>query len=439
MKKSICLYFQVHQPTRLRQYRFFDIGKDSHYYDDFTNRTILKRIASHCYIPMNNLLLELAGRYGSDFKVTFSITGSALEQFDRYAPEVTESFRKLARTGCVEFLAETYYHSLASLASQSEFKHQVEKHSRAIEDHFGVKPTAFRNTELVYSDAVGKQVFDLGYKVMLTEGARHILGWKSPDYVYSNPECSQLKLLLRNYSLSDDIAFRFSDRGWQDWPLTAEKFVSWLDPAEGEIVNIFMDYETFGEHQKASSGIFDFMRYLPEAVLSDGRFEFTTPTLAARKHKAVSPIEVPDAISWADEERDVTAWLGNELQQDAFNKLYGQAEKLALVNDPVLWEDFGHLQESDHLYYMSTKFFSDGEVHRYFNPYSTPYEAFINYMNVLSDFIIRIDDAVATSDAKPERKAAEPVPVKEEPAAEAAPKKAAKKKTAKTVKKKPNK
>ena len=439
MKKSICLYFQVHQPTRLRQYRFFDIGKDSHYYDDFTNRTILKRIASHCYIPMNNLLLELAGRYGSDFKVTFSITGSALEQFDRYAPEVTESFRKLARTGCVEFLAETYYHSLASLASQSEFKHQVEKHSRAIEDHFGVKPTAFRNTELVYSDAVGKQVFDLGYKVMLTEGARHILGWKSPDYVYSNPECSQLKLLLRNYSLSDDIAFRFSDRGWQDWPLTAEKFVSWLNPAEGEIVNIFMDYETFGEHQKASSGIFDFMRYLPEAVLSDGRFEFTTPTLAARKHKAVSPIEVPDAISWADEERDVTAWLGNELQQDAFNKLYGQAEKLALVNDPVLWEDFGHLQESDHLYYMSTKFFSDGEVHRYFNPYSTPYEAFINYMNVLSDFIIRIDDAVATSDAKPERKAAEPVPVKEEPAAEAAPKKAVRKKTTRTVKKKPNK
>ena len=439
MKKSICLYFQVHQPTRLRQYRFFDIGKDSHYYDDFTNRTILKRIASHCYIPMNNLLLELAGRYGSDFKVTFSITGSALEQFDRYAPEVTESFRKLARTGCVEFLAETYYHSLASLASQSEFKHQVEKHSRAIEDHFGVKPTAFRNTELVYSDAVGKQVFDLGYKVMLTEGARHILGWKSPDYVYSNPECSQLKLLLRNYSLSDDIAFRFSDRGWQDWPLTAEKFVSWLDPAEGEIVNIFMDYETFGEHQKASSGIFDFMRYLPEAVLSDGRFEFTTPTLAARKHKAVSPIEVPDAISWADEERDVTAWLGNELQQDAFNKLYGQAEKLALVNDPVLWEDFGHLQESDHLYYMSTKFFSDGEVHRYFNPYATPYEAFINYMNVLSDFIIRIDDAVATSDAKPERKAVEPVPVKEEPAAEAAPKKAVRKKTTRTVKKKPNK
>ena len=274
---------------------------------------------------------------------------------------------------------------------------------------------------------------------MLTEGARHILGWKSPDYVYSNPECSQLKLLLRNYSLSDDIAFRFSDRGWQDWPLTAEKFVSWLNPAEGEIVNIFMDYETFGEHQKASSGIFDFMRYLPEAVLSDGRFEFTTPTLAARKHKAVSPIEVPDAISWADEERDVTAWLGNELQQDAFNKLYGQAEKLALVNDPVLWEDFGHLQESDHLYYMSTKFFSDGEVHRYFNPYSTPYEAFINYMNVLSDFIIRIDDAVATSDAKPERKAAEPVPAKEEPAAEAAPKKAVRKKTTRTVKKKPNK
>ena len=437
MKKSICLYFQVHQPTRLRLYRFFDIGKDSHYYDDFTNRTILKRIAARCYIPMNNLLLSLAERYGSDFKVTFSITGSALEQFDRYAPEVTESFRKLARTGCVEFLAETYYHSLASLANQGEFKHQVEKHSKAIEDHFGVKPTAFRNTELVYSDAVGKEVFDLGYKVMLTEGARHILGWKSPDYVYCNPECRQLKVLLRNYSLSDDIAFRFSDRGWQDWPLTAEKFVSWLKSSEGEIVNIFMDYETFGEHQKASSGIFDFMTCLPGAVLEDGGFEFTTPTLASRKHKAVAPIEVPDAISWADEERDVTAWLGKELQQDAYNKLYEQAEKLALVNDPVLWEDFGHLQESDHLYYMSTKFFSDGEVHRYFNPYSTPYEAFINYMNALSDFIIRIDDTVATKDAAPAPKDLQTAPAA--PVVRSTPVAVARKKTANTVKKKPNK
>ena len=396
MKKSVCLYFQVHQPTRLRLYRFFDIGKDSHYYDDFTNRTILHRVAGRCYLPMNRLLLDLIKKHDGAFKVTFSITGSAIEQFDRYEPEVIESFKELAATGHVEFLAETYYHSLASLANEGEFKHQVEKHVKAIEDHFGVTPKAFRNTEMVYSDSIGRQVYDLGFKTMLTEGARHIMGWRSPDYIYTDPAQNRLKLLLRNYSLSDDIAFRFSDRGWSDWPLTGEKFLSWMKNSEGEIINLFMDYETFGEHQKEASGIFDFMRYLPDAVIGDGTFEFVTPTQAARKHKAVGEIDVPDPVSWADEERDVTAWLGNELQQDAFNKLYDQAEKLALLNNPVLWEEFGHLQESDHLYYMSTKFFSDGEVHRYFNPYNTPYEAFINYMNALSDFIIRIDDAVAT-------------------------------------------
>lgn len=401
MKKSVCLYFQVHQPTRLRLYRFFDIGKDSHYYDDYTDRTILHRIAQRCYLPMNQLLLDLIKKYGKDFKVTFSITGSALEQFDRYEPDVVRSFKELADTGCVEFLAETYYHSLASLANEGEFRHQVEKHVKAIEDHFGVTPKVFRNTELIYSDTIGRQVYDLGFKTMLTEGARHILGWKSPHFVYSNPLKPGLRLLLRDYQLSDDIAFRFSDRGWNDWPLTSEKFLSWLNSADGEIINLFMDYETFGEHQKESSGIFDFMRFLPEAVLGDGGFEFTTPTLATRKHKPVAEIEVPDPISWADEERDVTAWLGNELQQDAFNKLYEQSEKLALLNNAVLWEDFGHLQESDHLYYMSTKFFSDGEVHSYFNPYNTPYEAFINYMNALSDFIIRIDDAVATFGQEP--------------------------------------
>lgn len=404
MKKSICLYFQVHQPTRLRLYRFFDIGKDSHYYDDFTNRTILHRVAQRCYLPMNRILLDLIKKHGGAFKVTFSITGSALEQFDRYEPEVVDSFRELAATGNVEFLAETYYHSLSSLASEGEFKHQVEKHVKTIEDHFGVTPKAFRNTEMIYSDSIGRMVYSLGFKTMLTEGAKHILGWKSPDYVYTDPLENRLKLLLRNYSLSDDIAFRFSDRGWDNWPLTGEKFLSWLKAADGDIINLFMDYETFGEHQRESSGIFDFMRYLPDVVLGDGSFEFTTPSAATRKYKAIAEIDVPDPISWADEERDVTAWLGNELQQDAFNKLYEQSEKLALLNNPVLWEEFGHLQESDHLFYMSTKFFSDGEVHRYFNPYNTPYEAFINYMNALSDFILRIDDAVATSGQEPVRK-----------------------------------
>lgn len=395
MKKSICLYFQVHQPTRLRLYRFFDIGKDSHYYDDFANRTILKRIAAKCYLPMNQLLLDAVKKNKGKFKCAFSISGSALEQFSRYAPEVIDSFKALADTGYVEFLCETYNHSLASLANKQEFAHQVAKHKAAIEKYFGVTPKTFRNTELIYSDSIGKDVYDLGFKTMLTEGARHIMGWMSPDYVYNNEEVSSLKLLLRNYTLSDDIAFRFSDRNWSEWPLTAEKYLNWLKASEGDIVNLFMDYETFGEHQSTDSGIFDFMAALPSLVVSDPDLEFVTPSRAAAKHRSVGSLSVPEPISWADEERDLSAWLGNELQRDAYNKLYALEEKLSLLDDDTLWQDYGHLQESDHLYYMCTKFFSDGEVHSRFNPYSTPYEAFINYMNVLSDFIIRVNNAIA--------------------------------------------
>lgn len=392
MKKKVCLYFQVHQPARLRLYRFFDIGKDSHYYDDFANRTILKRVVQKCYLPMNELLLEAIGKHNGDFKVAFSISGSALEQFERYAPEVIDSFKRLAETGCVEFLSETYYHSLASLSSPAEFKHQVEKHKAMIKELFNVETTAFRNTELIYSDSIGSAVYDMGFKTMLTEGARHIMGWRSPNYVYSNDVQPNLKLLLRNYSMSDDIAFRFSNRAWEEYPLTAEKYCSWLNAAEGDIVNLFMDYETFGEHQDAFCGIFDFMKALPGVLLGNGNFEFVTPSQAASELKPVGDLSVPEAISWADEERDVTAWLGNSLQKDAFNKLYHLTEKLSIIDDPVLWSDFGHLQESDHLYYMCTKFFSDGEIHKRFNPYDTPYEAFINYMNVLSDFIIRVNE-----------------------------------------------
>ena len=402
MKKSICLYFQVHQPTRLRLFRFFDIGKSSHYYDDFTNRTILRRVADNCYLPMNNLLQDAIEKSGGRFKVAFSISGSLLEQLDRYAPEVIDSFRKLADTGCVEFLSETYYHSLASLASPDEFKNQVTKHKNAIEHYFKKTPKAFRNTELIYSDAIGEMVANLGFDTMLTEGAQHVLGWKSPNFVYSCSSNSKLKLLLRNAGLSDDIAFRFSNRGWEDWPLTGEKYLGWLKSAvdNSEIVNLFMDYETFGEHQKVDSGIFDFMKYLPEAIINDGTFEFVTPSEAAKKHNPVDVFDCPDVISWADEERDVTAWLGNELQNDSYNKIYGLSEKLSIINDEALWSDFGHLQESDHFYYMCTKFFSDGAVHSYFNPYDTPYEAFINYMNVLSDFSIRVEDALTTGDLR---------------------------------------
>ena len=395
--KSICLYFQVHQPTRLRLYRFFDIGKDSHYYDDFANRTILRRVAQKCYLPMNQLMLELIKQNKGKFKIAYSISGSALEQFQRFCPEVIASFKALAETGKVEFLAETYYHSLASLASESEFRAQVEKHAAKIEELFGVKPAAFRNTELIYSNGIGEMVYDMGYKTMLTEGARHIMGWQSPNYVYTGETQPKLKLLLRNYTLSDDIAFRFAQN-----KVTAEQYVGWMkeNAKEGDIVNLFMDYETFGEHQAAESGIFDFMRALPAAVLKDDTFNFVTPSEAVKKYKAVSDIAVEDPISWADEERDLTAWLGNELQNEAFKKVYAMTEKLSIVNDPELWDDFGHLQESDHFYYMCTKFFSDGEVHKYFNPYDTPYEAFINYMNVISDFQIRLDEKRAALDVK---------------------------------------
>ena len=392
MKKSICLYFQVHQPNRLRLYRFFDIGKDSHYYDDFANRTILRRVAQKCYLPMNALLLELIEAHKGAFKVAFSISGSVLEQFDRYAPEVIESFRKLAQTGCVEFLSETYYHSLASLASEAEFKHQVLKHKDAIEHFFGVTPKTFRNTELIYSDSIGEMVYGMGFKAMLTEGAKHVLGWKSPNFVYNCAMAKNLKLLLKNSSLSDDIAFRFSDRGWSDWPLTGEKYLTWLKSSaqNDEIVNLFMDYETFGEHQKASTGIFDFVKALPAAMLATGEVAFATVSEAAKKLQPVAVLHSPYAMSWADEERDVTAWLGNDLQNEAFAKLYALAPKVKKAKNKDFEYVWHFMQNSDHFYYMATKWFSDGDVHSYFNPYGSAYEAFINYMNVLSDFDIEL-------------------------------------------------
>lgn len=390
-KRTLCLYFQVHQPIRLRKYHFFDIGKYSDYYDDFANRSFTKKIAERCYLPANRVLLELIKKYGKNFKVAFSITGLAIEQFRKYAPEVIDSFKALAGTGCVEFLAETYSHSLACLVDETEFKHQVKRHADLMKELFGMKPVTFRNTELVYSDEIGEMVAKMGYTTMLTEGARHILGWKSPNYLYTNSINPKLKLLLKNFRLSDDIAFRFSDRQWDQWPLTAEKYVSWLDAADGEIVNLFMDYETFGEHQNAETGIFDFLAALPGQVFSASDFEFLTPKEAAAKHQPVAPLHVPYPISWADEERDLTAWLGNELQNEAFEELYKVRDKVNALKDESLTHDYNCLQASDHFYYMCTKLFADGDIHRYFTPYDTPYGAFINYMNVLSDFILRVE------------------------------------------------
>ncbi len=395
--KAIVFYFQVHQPFRLKRYRFFEIGEDHYYYDDFANSTIINKVAQKCYLPMNQLLYELIQEYGTNFKVAFSISGVALEQFRLYAPEVLESFQKLAETGQVEFISETYSHSLAALKSKQEFQNQVAIHRELIKKYFKQNPKVFRNTELIYSDEIGEYVYQMGYKAMITEGAKHILGWKSPNYLYYSARVPKLRLLLKNYQLSDDIAFRFSNRAWDQWPLTAEKYVAWLNsinPNE-EIIGLFMDYETFGEHQWAETGIFEFMKALPKYVLSNTEFKFMTPSEVIENFQPVAALSVPYPISWADEARDLSAWLGNEMQNEAFEKLYNLEKYVKLIDDPQIKQDWLYLQTSDHFYYMCTKFFADGDVHKYFNPYNDPYSAFINYMNVLTDFTLRIKEKLA--------------------------------------------
>ena len=289
--KTVCLYFQVHQPWRLKKYRFFNMGKDHNYLDDLLNRSIMQKVARQCYLPMNALLLKLIKENKGKFRCSFSITGTAVEQFRAFAPEVLDSFKALAETGCVEFLAETYSHSLASLASKEDFREQVKLHTAMLKKEFGVKPTAFRNTELIYSDDIGAMVAEMGFKTMLAEGAKHVLGWKSPNYVYANAIDQKLRLLLRNYKLSDDIAFRFSDRNWDQYPLTVDKYVGWLtsENTPGEVINLFMDYETFGEHQSADTGIFEFMKALPKAIIEKkGELEFATVSETAKKYQPVS-------------------------------------------------------------------------------------------------------------------------------------------------------
>jgi alpha-amylase len=427
--RSICLYFQVHQPFRLKTYRFFNIGDDHQYFDEYQNRSIIRRIAEKCYLPANKLMLSLIREYGSAFKVSFSISGTALEQFQNYAPEVIRSFRELAATGNVEFLAETYAHSLASLGNTDEFRRQVIQHADAMEKTFGIRPTTFRNSELIFSDRIGEMVHEMGFSTIVTEGARHILGWKSPNFMYCSSTTPKLKLLLRNNRLSDDISFRFSTHSWSEWPLTTEKLVGWLngiDPQD-EIVNIFIDYETIGERQWKETGIFEFFRTLPKTVFSKSKYTFSTPSDLADKLQPVGPINVPYPISWADEERDLTSWLGNELQDEAFGKLYSIGNKVVQCRDAAIRKDWELLQTTDHFYYMCTKWFSDGTIHKYFNPYPSPYEAFINYMNVLSDFIIRVERDLVTGQtvtgAEKPAKIRKPAAKKKTPAAKPAAKK----------------
>ncbi|MCS7297310.1 MAG: glycoside hydrolase family 57 protein [Bacteroidia bacterium] len=390
--KHICLYFQVHQPFRLRIYRFFDIGVSHEYYHELNNRTLFQRIARKCYLPMNALLKHLIEKWGPErFSVAFAISGSALEQMQFYGPEVLESFQALHQTGGVEIVGETYAHSLSCLKSRREFERQVKKHIETIERLFSTTPKIFRNTELVYYDEVARWVSELGFEGMLAEGADTLLGWRSPNYLYESA-AAPLKLLLRHYRFSDDIAFRFSNREWSEWPLTAEKYAGWLSalPSEQKLVNLFMDYETFGEHQWADTGIFEFFEHWVNLMLSEGRGTFVTPSWILEAYQPVAKLSVPMPLSWADSERDLTAWLGNELQTDAFETLYALEPLVENEEDPSIWRDWLRLQTSDHFYYMCTKFFSDGDVHKYFNPYNSPYEAYVTYMNVLADFRQRL-------------------------------------------------
>ncbi|MCK4340389.1 MAG: glycoside hydrolase family 57 protein [Phycisphaerae bacterium] len=382
---SVCFYFQVHQPFRLRRFSIFERGSD--YFDEHLNRELLQKVATKCYLPANAVLYELIKRYEGRFRVAFSLSGVILEQFQQYLPAVLASFQKLAETGSVEILSETYHHSLSFLYSRDEFAEQVRLHRKAIEELFGQTPTVFRNTELIYNNEVAKAAAELGYQVVLCEGADHILGYRSPTFLYTPPDLPAVKLLLKNYRLSDDIAFRFSDRGWADYPLTTRKFANWVHQVNGNgyVVNLFLDYETFGEHQWAETGIFDFLRQLPEAVFRLPDNDFKTPSECAELYAPNGEYDVPHMISWADVERDLSAWLGNAMQSNALHELYRLEPLVKQLGDEALLTDWRRLQSSDHFYYMCTKYFADGTVHKYFNPYDTPYDSFINFMNVLDN------------------------------------------------------
>jgi alpha-amylase len=386
---SVVFYFQVHQPFRLRRYTFFDIAKRHDYFDDVENERVLRRVAQKCYLPMNALLLKLCERTQGRFRCAFSISGTALDQFERWSPETLSSFQKLAATGAVEFLGETSMHSLAALYDLDEFDAQVTAHAARIEALFGRRPTTFRNTELVVDNDIARRAEELGFQAILGEGADHLLGWRSPHHVYRPEGCASIRMLLRSYSLSDDIAFRFSNRQWNEWPLTAEKWTGWLEkvPPRDDCVGLFMDYETFGEHQWADTGIFQFMEHLPKNVLRSGRFAFRTPSEAIAEHDLVGRLDVPHPVSWADTERDLTAWLGNHMQRAAGEALYalGKGVRKLEGSHPDLLARWRRMTTSDHLYYMCTKWFADGDVHKYFSPYASPHDAFIAFMNVLDD------------------------------------------------------
>ncbi|MDQ3395317.1 MAG: glycoside hydrolase family 57 protein [Bacteroidota bacterium] len=387
---SVCFYFQVHQPNRLKPYSFFDLGHDHFYENDSLNTEIVSKVADKCYLPANKMMLKLIKQHKGKFKIAFSISGVAIEQFEYHRPDVLESFKELAQTGHVEFLAETYYHSLSFFYSKEEFRRQVKLHGKKIYQHFGQNPKVFRNTELCYNNEMARYLEVMGYKGIITEGVDWLLHGRTPNVLFRAPR-TDMKLLLRNHKLSDDIGFRFSDANWEEYPLNAEKFADWLDKSKGEIVNLFMDYESIGEHQWESTGIFDFFNELPGKVIKNKKLNFITPTQAVAKYRTWDTYDVHNPISWADFERDLSAWKGNTMQNEALKKVF-QLEKLVKSSRNIdLIHVWSKLQTSDHFYYLSTKGHTDGMVHSYFSPYNSPYDGYIYYMNALSDLEIMLN------------------------------------------------
>jgi alpha-amylase len=395
MSKSIVLYLHAHQPWRLRHYTIFDAASHHNYFetddaDANSNRRVIEKIAKKSYLPTNRLLIKLLSQH-PDFRINLSITGTLLEQLQAWAPDVLASFQDLVATGKVQIAGETYHHSLAFFYDRDEFERQVDMHRRKIEELFGQTPEVFRNTELAYNNELAQWAETAGYKAILAEGWDPILGWRSPNYAYRPAGTNSIKLFLKNYKLSDDIAFRFGNRDWEEWPLTADKFCHWLNEThDAEVFNLFMDYETFGEHQWEDKGIFDFLDHLPTQWTKNGN-KFLSFSEAIEQLQPHDEIDIPHTVTWADTERDLTAWLGNNMQQQAIKELYALKDKVMATEDLQTIDDWRRLQTSDHFYYMCTKWFTDGDVHAYFSPYNSPYEAFINYMNVYHDMLYRLE------------------------------------------------
>ncbi len=398
-KKGVVLYLHVHQPLRVRNYTVFDVATNHDYFDessydtDRNNEKVMRKVADKSYRPMNSLLERLLAE-NPEFRLSLSITGTFIEQAEKWAPDVLESFQRLVKTGRVEIVAETYYHSLAFFYSRDEFERQVRAHQDKIREVFGVETKVFRNTELAYNDELGKWADDFGFKGILAEGWDPILGWRSPNFLYRPVNTKNIGLLLKNYRLSDDLAFRFGNRAWKEWPLTSEKYNEWVKAAsyDGDLINLFMDYETFGEHQWEDTGIFDFFGAWVNEWLKDENHTFYTVSEAVASNEPAGEISMPNTVTWADTERDLTAWLGNAMQHEALGHLYAMEDHILRTGDVDLIADWRRLQTSDHVYYMCTKWFTDGDVHAYFSPYESPYDAFLYFINAVRDLRYRLHE-----------------------------------------------